>query len=84
MLAKNATVTYSSRGVRINMINPGFIDTTGSEGRLTDRERWFFDRIPMARLGSIADIAAAAVFLASDESSYVTGLDLQVDGGYEV
>ena len=84
MLAKNATVTYSSRGVRFNMINPGFIDTTGSEGRLTDRERWFFDRIPMGRLGSTADIAAAAVFLASDESSYVTGLDLQVDGGYEV
>ena len=84
MLAKNATVTYSSRGVRINMINPGFIDTTGSEGRLTDRERWFFDRIPMARLGSTADVAAAAVFLASDESAYVTGLDLQVDGGYEV
>jgi 3alpha(or 20beta)-hydroxysteroid dehydrogenase len=84
MLAKNATIRYSSRGVRVNMINPGFIDTTGSEGHLTDRERWFFERIPMARLGSTADIAAAAVYLASDESTYVSGVDLQVDGGYEV
>jgi NAD(P)-dependent dehydrogenase (short-subunit alcohol dehydrogenase family) len=84
MLTKSATVAYASRGVRFNTINPGFIDTTGSAGRLTPREQWFFDRIPMARLGSTRDIAAAAVYLASDGSTYVSGVDLQVDGGYEV
>ena len=84
MLTKNATVTYASHGVRFNTLNPGFIDTTGSAGRLTPREAWFFDRVPMARLGSVSDIAAAAVYLASDESLYVSGIDLQVDGGYEV
>jgi 3-oxoacyl-[acyl-carrier protein] reductase len=48
------------------------------------RERWFYDRIPMGRRGKASDVAWAAVYLASDEAAYVTGVDIQVDGGYEI
>jgi 3alpha(or 20beta)-hydroxysteroid dehydrogenase len=83
-LTKNAAMAYASHGIRVNTINPGFIATPAQSGQLTDREEWFFDRIPMGRRGAPADVAWAAVYLASDEASYVTGIDLQVDGGYEI
>ena len=62
----------------------GIIRTPFQEAMPTSREQWFYDRIPMGHKGEPIDIAWAAVYLASDESKYVTGLDLQVDGGYEI
>jgi NAD(P)-dependent dehydrogenase (short-subunit alcohol dehydrogenase family) len=84
LLTRNAALTYAARGVRVNAINPGFIVTRPADMPLSSRERWFHDRIPMAHRGDPMDIAWAAVYLASDESRYVTGIDLQVDGGYEI
>ena len=67
------------------MISPGPVDTPGLTGQLgesTDamKER-FKTMIPMGRIGRPEDIASAAVFLASDESTYISGVDLPVDGG---
>ncbi len=83
-LTKNAATTYAAQGVRVNTINPGMIRTPVQEAMPTAREQWFSDRIPMGHKGEPIDIAWAAVYLASDESRYVTGIDLQVDGGYEI
>jgi 3alpha(or 20beta)-hydroxysteroid dehydrogenase len=83
-LTKNAAMTYAARGIRVNTINPGMIETERQSGALSERERWFYDRIPMGRRGTTVDVAWGAVYLASDESAYVTGVDLDVDGGYAI
>jgi 3alpha(or 20beta)-hydroxysteroid dehydrogenase len=83
-LTKNAAMTYARRGVRVNTINPGTIRTQAEEALPASREQWFYDRVPMGHKGEPIDVAWAAVYLASDEAKYVTGIDLQVDGGYEI
>jgi NAD(P)-dependent dehydrogenase (short-subunit alcohol dehydrogenase family) len=65
---------YAPKGIRINNILPGFIDS------LPEREE-FRQRIPMARYGSVKEIAATAAFLVSDGAGYITGQNLRVDGG---
>jgi NAD(P)-dependent dehydrogenase (short-subunit alcohol dehydrogenase family) len=73
--------------IRCNSINPGAIDTPllrASFAQAADpaaRERMIVGRVPMARMGKPIDIAYAALYLASDESAYVTGAEINVDGG---
>ena len=79
------TAELAGKGIRTNMLSPGPTETpilTGQFGENTDamRER-FKTMIPMGRMGKPEDIAAAALFLASDESRFITGIDLSVDGG---
>jgi 3alpha(or 20beta)-hydroxysteroid dehydrogenase len=83
-LTKNAAITYARDGIRINAINPGVIATEKPLSGPSAREKLFLGRVPVGRRGLPSDIALAAVYLASDESTYVTGIDLQVDGGYEM
>jgi NAD(P)-dependent dehydrogenase (short-subunit alcohol dehydrogenase family) len=83
--ARTWTAEFAAQGIRVNMLSPGPTETPILEGQFgedTDamRER-FKSMIPMGRLGKPEEIAAAAVFLASDESSFITGIDLPVDGG---
>ena len=79
------TAEFAGQGIRANIISPGPTETPILEGQFganTDamKER-FKTMIPMGRLGKPEEIAAAAVFLASEESSFITGIDLPVDGG---
>ena len=72
-------------GIRVNAICPGFIDTDITAGRLTDemRER-IRSAIPMGRVGEASDVAGCALFLASDLSAYVTGSEVDVNGGSHI
>ena len=71
-------------GIRANSVHPGVIETPMSTQALEDPVKLAqsVERIPVGRLGKAAEIAAAIVFLASDESSYMTGSEVTIDGGY--
>jgi 3-oxoacyl-[acyl-carrier protein] reductase len=78
---KSLAQEYAKRGVTANCVAPGFI-TTPMTDKLNDKQREaILARVPAARLGAPADVAAAVVYLASNEASYVTGQTLHVNGG---
>ncbi len=81
-LFKSMAQEYAKRGITANCIAPGFIVPAMAGVRIGDEQRdAIIARVPAARLGSVEDVAAAAVFLASNEASYVTGQTLHVNGG---
>ena len=79
-------VNLAPYGIRVNDICPGAILTEFNRKILenAERKRRFLARIPMDRIGVPSDVAGAAIFLASDESAYVTGTSIAVDGGWSV
>jgi 3-oxoacyl-[acyl-carrier protein] reductase len=80
-MIKSVAAEYAKRGVTANAIAPGFIATAMTD-KLNDKQREaILARVPAGRLGAGADVAAAAVFLASNEAGYVTGQTLHVNGG---
>jgi 3-oxoacyl-[acyl-carrier protein] reductase len=80
-MIKSVAAEYAKRGVTANAIAPGFIATAMTD-KLNDKQREaILARVPAGRLGAGADVAAAAVFLASGEAAYVTGQTLHVNGG---
>ncbi len=82
-LTKNVALHWATEGVRVNSIHPGFIATPILEqSRNTPIWDGMVDLTPMGRLGKPEEIAAGVAFLASDDASFVTGLELYVDGGY--
>ncbi|GAB3060217.1 SDR family NAD(P)-dependent oxidoreductase [Sediminivirga luteola] len=81
-MTKNAAITYARQGIRANAILPGWIQTPMTAGQSADVNDRFLDATPLGRPGTPSDVAGAAVFLASDESAFITGVDLPVDGGY--
>jgi NAD(P)-dependent dehydrogenase (short-subunit alcohol dehydrogenase family) len=83
-LTKSLAVEWSSRGVRVNAIAPGVFRTALNQKLLdeTERGREFLLRTPMRRFGNVDELAGAAIFLASDAASFVTGEILAIDGGF--
>ncbi|MBV8421511.1 MAG: 3-oxoacyl-[acyl-carrier-protein] reductase [Hyphomicrobiales bacterium] len=80
-MIKSIAAEYAKRGVTANCIAPGLIATAMTE-KLNDKQReTILARVPAGRLGAGADVAAAAVFLASQEAAYITGQTLHVNGG---
>jgi NAD(P)-dependent dehydrogenase (short-subunit alcohol dehydrogenase family) len=84
--ARTWTMDLKSRKIRVNVVSPGAIDTPGLRGLMkTDSEgldEFYRDRVPLGRVGRPDEIAKAVVFLASDDSSYITGTEVFVDGGF--
>lgn len=82
-LTKNAALHWADKGVRVNSIHPGFILTPILEPtKGTPFEDAMVGMTPMGRLGQPEEIAAGVAYLASDDASFVTGLELYIDGGY--
>jgi NAD(P)-dependent dehydrogenase (short-subunit alcohol dehydrogenase family) len=88
MLTKAAALEWAPARIRVNSVHPGFIDTPMVSGALHAAENgnelreMIISRHALGRLGEPREIADAIVFLASDESSFMTGSELVVDGGY--
>ena len=78
---KSVAKEYAGRGVLVNCVAPGFIDTDMTAALPESARIALLEAIPLGRLGSPADIAAAILYLASDQAAYVTGQTLVVDGG---
>jgi 3-oxoacyl-[acyl-carrier protein] reductase len=78
---KSLAQEYAKRGITANCVAPGFIATPMTD-KLNEKQReTILARVPAGRLGAVTDIAAAVVYLASDEAAYVTGQTLHVNGG---
>jgi NAD(P)-dependent dehydrogenase (short-subunit alcohol dehydrogenase family) len=82
IMTKTAAMEYAKVGIRVNSVHPGPIDTPMTTS--LDREVWqmFLNGVPLKRAGTSEDIAYGVLYLASDESSFVTGSELIIDGGY--
>ena len=80
-LAKSVAQEMGSRGIRVNAIAPGFIETAMTQQLPEEVRKDWMKKIPLRRGGQVEDIANVALFLASDLSSYVSGQVIQVDGG---
>lgn len=80
-LTKTVAREYASRGITVNAVAPGFIDTAMTAVLSPEVKENLLKQIPLARLGSSTDVANAVVFLASDRANYMTGQVLHVNGG---
>jgi 3-oxoacyl-[acyl-carrier protein] reductase len=78
---RTAAIELAPQGITVNAVLPGNIVTEGLVGMGEDYFRTMEAAVPMGRLGSVADIANAALFFASDEAGYITGQSLVIDGG---
>lgn len=83
-VTKSAAKELASRGITVNAIAPGYIDTDMTSVLSDSVKETVLSAIPLGRMGAIEDIAEMAVFLASDKASYITGQVISVDGGMNI
>ena len=83
LLTKSTAIQYAAENIRCNSVHPGPIDTEMIKDAFTDPQQWEarLRRLPLKRIGTSQDIAYGVIYLASDESSFVTGSELVIDGG---
>ena len=83
IFTKSAAIQYAGEGIRVNSVHPGFVDSpmTAASHALPEVHNLRIERTPLGRMGTPEDIAAGILYLASDESSFVTGSELVIDGG---
>lgn len=83
-MTKNAAMHWATRGVRVNSLHPGFIETPQLLERFegSERHRGMLANTPMGRLGTPAEIAGAVAFLGSDDAGFMTGSEVYADGGW--
>jgi NAD(P)-dependent dehydrogenase (short-subunit alcohol dehydrogenase family) len=84
LITKSAAVQFGKDGIRVNSIHPGLMPPMRTSGATADPvvRAKMLKRVPLGRSGEVDEVANAALFLASDEASYITGAELHVDGGY--
>ncbi len=80
-ITKTIAREYASRNITVNAVAPGFIETDMTGGITGEMKTQMLKAIPLARMGSAADIAAGVAFLCSDEAGYITGHVLRINGG---
>ena len=80
-LYKSIAMEVVKRNINVNIISPGFISTTMTDNLNEDQKKSYLSRIPMSRFGNPEDVANLVYFLSSDESSYITGQNLHINGG---
>jgi 3-oxoacyl-[acyl-carrier protein] reductase len=83
-LTKSAAKELGSRGINVNAIAPGFIETPMTDKLSADQKEKIFQAIPLGSIGKPQDIANLVLFLSSDSSSYITGEVIRVDGGISI
>ncbi|MBX3570054.1 MAG: SDR family oxidoreductase [Rhizobiaceae bacterium] len=81
-LTKNAAVSYAAENIRVNSVHPGLIRTPLVTAQSDEMNAGIIGQTPMGRMGTPQEVANCCLFLASDDSSFVTGSELVVDGGY--
>ena len=84
IFTKSTAIQYAAEGIRANSVHPGIIETPMSIPTIltTEEQREIqIDRTPLGRIGTADDVASGVLFLASDESSFMTGSELVIDGG---
>ena len=84
LLTKSTAIQYAREGIRANSVHPGPINTPMTEASRADQDRYdvTISRIPLGRYGEPIDVAYGVLFLATDESSFMTGSELVIDGGW--
>ena len=84
LFTKAAAVEYAPFGIRVNSVHPGPIATPMNRERLSNFSEmdWSVSRVPLGRIGQTKDVAYGVLYLASDESSFITGAELVIDGGW--
>jgi 3-oxoacyl-[acyl-carrier protein] reductase len=82
--SKSVAREVASRGIRVNVVTPGFIDTDMTRAMPEAAKQALLDSVPLGRTGSPKDVAALVIYLASDASAYITGQTISVDGGFHM